>query len=191
MDNLPEFITITDKGIIVPQVKQEIKLVPSNDPILTTKLEPFDFQSNGYLAVSIANDLIEAMQKYGGIGLAANQIGYYHRIFVAGKDENIVSYFNPEITNYSDDQLVMEEGCLSFPNLFLKIKRPARISIRYQDFNGDFKEGHFHGLTARTILHELDHINGIVFTSRVGSLSLKMAKDKQKKLQLKVERSKK
>jgi len=187
MVSLPEFITITDKGIIVP--KQEIKLVSSKDPILYQSMPYFDFEKHN--AIEIANDLIDMLKKYGGVGLAANQIGYKHRVFVAGKDDNIVAYFNPEILAVSIEKLSLEEGCLSFPGLFLKVTRPDRIRVRYQDFNGVFHEEDFSGLTSRVYQHELDHCNGVVFTSHVGSLALSMAKEKRNKLEKKIERAKK
>ncbi len=175
-------ITITHEGIVVP--KKEPVLVPNTHPLLHTKLEPFIFENQHSinLAIETSNTLIKAMQKFGGWGLSANQLGLPHRVFVMGTDENLVAYFNPEIT-YASGEVVLAEGCLSFMGLFLKINRPQAINIRYQDYEGKLREGTLVGLSARCFQHELDHLNGIVFTSHVGPLALKMAKDKQKKLE--------
>lgn len=184
MVNIPEFITITDKGVVLP--KKEIKLVSITDPILTTPTPYFDFSKHN--TIQIANDLIEAMQKFGGVGLAAPQIGYSYRVFVSGKDNNIIACFNPEILAVSAGGIILSEGCLSFMGLFLKIKRPEKVDVRYQDYNGEFHEVQLDGLHARTFQHEVDHLNGIVFTSHVGPLALKMAKEKQQKLAKQYER---
>lgn len=186
MLNLPETITITNNGVILPKLVST--LIPNTDPILHTKLEPFDFERYGNLAVGLSNNLIEAMKRYGGIGLAANQIGCTHRVFVMGTGDNIIAYFNPEILEASENKVTLSEGCLSYMGLFLKISRPERIIARYQDFEGEFHDVSFSGLTARTFQHELDHLNGIVFTSHVGPVALKFAKDKQKKHEKQAER---
>ncbi len=189
MNKLPEFITITDKGIIIPTVKKELKLVPSNDPILITPISWFDHSKHN--AIEIANDLIEAMQKFGGKRLAANQIGLSHRVFVMGKDDHIISYFNPEIIQFSENKIKLQEGCLSFPGMFLKVSRPKEIEVSYPSYDGKQHAAKFDGLTARIFQHELDHLNGVCFTECVGKTTLTMAKNKQAKLLKKLDRTKK
>lgn len=185
------YITITHEGIVVP--KKEVTLVPNTHPLLHTKLDPFVFegQKNINLAIETSNILIEAMQKFGGIGLSANQIGLPHRVFVMGTEGTIVAYFNPEILNVSEEKVTLAEGCLSFMGLFLKITRPQFVRVRYQDYEGKFHQIDLAGLSARCFQHELNHLDGIVFTSHAGPLALKMAKEKQQKMQLKAERMKK
>jgi peptide deformylase len=88
--------------------------------------------------------------------------------------------FNPEILETEGEETV-HEGCLSFPGLYLKVKRPFKIKVRYTEMNGNEKEVTFEGLTARIFQHELDHLNGVKFTSLVGPVALDIAKQKVKK----------
>jgi peptide deformylase len=93
-----------------------------------------------------------------------------------------VAFFNPEITWSSEEKIKMEEGCLTYLDLFLNIERPISIMVRYQDFNGEKKTAQFAGLTARCFQHELDHMNGIVYTMHVKPLAMQMAVKKRSKL---------
>jgi peptide deformylase len=93
-----------------------------------------------------------------------------------------VAFFNPEVTHVTEQTSHMTEGCLSFPFLGLKITRPAEIKVKYQDFTGAQKEATFNGISARCFLHELDHMNGIVYTERVKPLALSMGIKKRNKL---------
>jgi len=155
-------------------------LIDEYSEILGNKLEPFDFNNPPidprYLAVS----LIETMAKNRGIGLAANQVGLPYRVFVMGAQNVAFACFNPEILNTKGEETV-PEGCLSFPGLYLKVKRPYMIDVRYTEMNGNVKEVTFEGLTARIFQHELDHLNGVRFTSLVGPVALDIAKQKVKK----------
>ena len=74
-----------------------------------------------------------------------------------------------------------DEGCLSFPDLWLKVKRPVNVKVKYHDIDGVLVEKEFTGMSSRVFQHELDHLNGITFDTKVGELSLQMAKDKRKK----------
>ena len=101
-----------------------------------------------------------------GIGLAAPQVGFPYRIFaMRGQPENFVCY-NPKIVTYSEQQVVLEEGCLSFPGLLVKIKRPQHIRVRFQTPNGDTLTKQFTGVSARVFQHETDHCDGILFYNR-------------------------
>ena len=120
---MSNFITITSEGI-----KQKLSLVSEIDPILHEVMPPF-FEF-GNEAIDVANILIEAVKRYDGLGLSANQIGLRKRCFVVGNDDNIVVYFNPEITYRSDETTLSEEGCLSFPGLHIKID-DLHLSILY------------------------------------------------------------
>ena len=148
--------------------------------ILAQRIEPFDFTNPPieprYLAVS----LIETMVQNRGIGLAANQVGLPYRVFVMGAQNVAFACFNPEILETEGEETI-HEGCLSFPGLYLKVKRPFRIKVRYIEMNGNTKEVMFEGLTARIFQHELDHLNGVKFTSLVGPAALDIAKQKVKK----------
>jgi peptide deformylase len=128
--------------------------------------------------------LVETCKKYNGIGLSANQCGFEYRVFVMGSGEEYVAYFNPKIIS-SKGETHMEEGCLSFPFLNLRITRPAEVEVEYQDFTGVKRNKTFTGITARCFLHELDHMNGIVYTSRVKPLALQFGLKKLDKIRRK------
>jgi peptide deformylase len=179
----PNVIKITDQGIIPVQ---KLDLVASNDPILLEIIPEFNFfQVNG---IDVGNQMVEGLKLHSGLGLAAPQIGLRHRVFAMGLDEEIVAFFNPKILEESKETILLEEGCLSFPGLFPKIRRADWVDVEYQDFNGLKHETHFNGITARVFQHELDHLNGIVFTKRAGPLALQMAKKRQKKLQTRIKK---
>lgn len=154
-------------------------LVDSYSDIMRQKLEPFDFSNPPvdprYLAIS----LIETMVKYRGVGLAANQVGFPYRVFVMGAQNVGFACFNPEIISVSGEES-FEEGCLSFSGMFLPIKRPSSVTARYIDMNGVAKEETFTGFTARIFLHEYDHMEGVVYTSKVNQLTVDRAKRKIK-----------
>lgn len=157
-------------------------LVPETHPALKKILPTFNFEKPPVNPIEFASSLVETCKKYNGIGLSANQCGYEHRVFVMGSDDNFVSFFNPKIISASSGTIKMEEGCLSFPNLFLAVERPYSIEVEYQDFNGECRTARFSGLTARCFQHELDHMNGIVYTNKVSPLSLHMALKKKRKI---------
>ena len=108
-------------------------------------------------------------------------MGFLYQVFAIKIDSGIKFYYNPEILQQSGEQSVREEGCLSFPELFFKVKRPERIGVRYQDSKGEVFEEEFEGLMSRCFQHELDHLNGVCFTDRVSKLTLEMAKKKRAK----------
>lgn len=122
------------------------------------------------------------MLDQGGVGLAANQVGWGHRLFVMGSDEVAWYCFNPEIIDSSTDREKKREGCLSFPDLIIDVERPESVRVRYQDADGDFQTESLKGLWARCFQHELDHLNGVCFDDRVSRLQLNIAKRKRDKL---------
>jgi peptide deformylase len=136
------------------------------DPILTVPCEPFNFENPQDDPIELSQVLLHVMNHFNGIGLAANQIGKHYSVFcMKGSPENFVC-FNPKIV-YSSDQLVtMEEGCLSVPNVIVKVKRPADIRVRFQTPSGQVVTKSFSGLTARTFQHEMDHLNGVMFFNK-------------------------
>ena len=157
-------------------------IVPETHPSLKSKLREFDFANPPVDPNTFASSLVETCKKHGALGLSANQCGYNYRVFVMGTEDNYVAFYNPKITWVSEETSKMEEGCLSYLDLFLNINRPATIKVSYQDFNGEKKETHFTGLTARCFQHELDHMNGIVYTMHVKPLAMQMAQKKRAKL---------
>ena len=159
-------------------------LVPPDHPALYKVLPEFNFENSTVNPNEFASTLVETCKKYNGIGLSANQCGFEHRVFVMGSGEEYVAYFNPKIIS-SKGEVHMEEGCLSFPFLNLRITRPAEIEVEYQDFNGVVRTKTFTGITARCFLHELDHMNGMLYTSRVKPLALQFGLKKLDKIRRK------
>lgn len=155
-------------------------LVDCNDPILREELAQFDFANPPTDPIQLAHDLAETMIHNEGLGLAANQMGLPYRVF-AIRAQQIIVCFNPRIVDVSEEQIYLEEGCLSFPDLYIKIKRPAEIRVRYTEPNGNTVTKQFKGITARVFQHELDHLNGIVHTSRANRYHLEIARKRAKK----------
>ena len=117
----------------------------------------------------LSKTLIENMIHYNGIGISANQIGIWERAFGMVRDlENneVMVCFNPRIIKSYSEEVEMEEGCLSYPELFLKIKRPDKIIVKYEDENKKTHKMKLEGLASRVFQHEYDHMEGIDFTQR-------------------------
>ena len=113
--------------------------------------------------------LIDNMIHHNGIGISANQIGIWERAFAMVRDlENneVIVCFNPRIIKSYSEEVEMEEGCLSYPELFLKIKRPDKIVVKYEDENKKIHKIKLQGLASRVFQHEYDHMEGIDFTQR-------------------------
>ena len=113
--------------------------------------------------------LIDNMIHHNGIGISANQIGIWERAFAMVRDlENneVMVCFNPRIVKSYSEEVEMEEGCLSYPELFLKIKRPDKIVVKYEDEDKKTHKLKLQGLASRVFQHEYDHMEGIDFTQR-------------------------
>ncbi|HBH82371.1 MAG: peptide deformylase [Bacteroidetes bacterium GWA2_40_15] len=136
----------------------------------------------------LIDDLFETMYHAEGIGLAAPQIGKSVRIFVidggpAAEDDPSMADFrkafiNAHITERSGELLPMTEGCLSIPNLREEVNRQSHIKIEYYDQDWEYHEETYEGYKARVILHEYDHLDGVMFTDRVGPLRKRLLKGK-------------
>jgi peptide deformylase len=152
--------------------------------ILRTRMPEFDFVNPTTDPVQLEKDMIDTMLTYDGIGLAANQVGINARMFVMGhrdNPENATAFFNPVVVANTEDVKDLEEGCLSFPGVFVNVKRPTAIKARWQNSKGETLEGEFSGYECKCFLHELDHLEGIVFQDRVSTLKWAMAVKKSKK----------
>jgi|TARA_B100001027_G_C16229259_1_gene313746 peptide deformylase len=156
-----------------------MELIKAPNEFLEKQVKPFDFENMD--AEKISKDMIDTMLKYKGIGLASNQVGLDAQIFVMG-EENPITVINPIITEVGPERVEMEEGCLSFPGLYFKVKRPAVVSVQYLDTKQKECIIKLEGLHARVFLHEYDHLQGITFDQRISKLRLEMAKKKQEKL---------
>lgn len=155
------------------------KMVSSEDPILKTKLNLFDFDNPPEDPETIAKAMIDHLEYYKGVGLSANQIGLPYRVFLIRTEPRMVC-FNPTITWYSDETELIEEGCLTFPYLYVKIRRPSEIRAKFQDQTGSFQTMVLEGLVSRCYQHELDHLNGVDYLSHANQYHLNNAKRKMK-----------
>jgi len=171
-------------------MEREIRIYP--DEVLkqkAVKVEEFDSELK-----ELVDDMFETMYKRGGVGLAANQVGVLKRVFILdlkagrhGSGGERMVFVNPEIVR-SEGEVVHEEGCLSLPGLWKKVKRAKRIVVRAQDLEGKEFELEAEGLLSRAIQHELDHLNGIVFIDRLSPLQRRLALEKYKKLKKRYEK---
>lgn len=158
-----------------------LKLHKEDDPVLKQRAEDWDFNTQSDAAV-LEQDMLELMRANNAIGLAANQVGLTKRVFVMKlKNGEEIGCFNPSIVNPSEKEIA-EEGCLSFPNLWIKVERDKKIFAKYLDNAGKECIIELEGIDARCFQHELDHLNGITFTQHVSPLKLQMARKKQRKL---------
>jgi peptide deformylase len=130
--------------------------------------------------------MFDTMFKYGGLGLSANQVGLPFKMFVMGGHPQIekglkIACFNPNIIEFSKEEVMMKEGCLTFPFLFLGITRPRKVTVEYEDENGDHKKAYFDGFLSRVFQHEQDHMLGRIFTEKASKLKLDLAYKKAEK----------
>jgi peptide deformylase len=156
------------------------KLIYVPHPSLEIQVPPFPEDNVAY-RWAVSNHMKALMQKHRGIGLAANQINLNAAVHVQMVQTEMVAMFNPQIHEVSEDEVLMSEGCLSEPGLYLKIKRPDMIKASWEDETGVRTAATLFGMDARVFLHEFDHLQGIMFTDRVGPVKLKMARKKQAK----------
>ena len=115
---------------------------------------------------NIAVSMISSMKSADGVGLSAPQVGILKRIIIVMVNEEPKVMINPEIISDVQETCIMEEGCLSFPGKYLSITRPESVTVKYRNLAGHPMLETYDGLTARIIYHEIDHLEGIVFTSR-------------------------
>jgi peptide deformylase len=156
-------------------------LVDPFSQVLMTKTEKFSFSNPPVDPIELANNLIETMIHNKGLGLAANQCGLPYRCFVL-HSEKPLAVFNPFIADVTSEHVMLDEGCLTYPNLFVKIKRPKSIKARFQDALGEWHTEKFTGVTARAFQHEYDHLDGFNFTKRANLLHLTRAQNEKKQL---------
>lgn len=140
------------------------KVVEMGDPILNKKcrkIEVFDDKLS-----NLIDDMIETMYAANGVGLAAPQVGMLKRVVVIDVGDGLMELVNPEITLTEGEQRE-SEGCLSVPGKYGVCIRPAKVQVKAQDRNGKWQVFTGEGLKARAFCHELDHLEGILFTSKV------------------------
>ena len=169
---------------------KELKLIPPTDPRVQSAIAPFNndmLKDEGFKdRKELSDTMFDTMKKYGGIGLSANQVGLPFNMFVLGDHPEVeknlkMTCFNPIIISSSVEEEVMKEGCLTFPFVFLNITRPRKVVVKYEDENGDLKEGSLDGMMSRIFQHEYDHILGRNFTEYASKLKLDRAYKKAEK----------
>ncbi|KHJ55900.1 peptide deformylase [Aureimonas altamirensis] len=147
------------------------------DPILRQVSEPVERIDDAVRA--FADDMLETMYDAPGIGLAAIQVGVPRRMLVidlAKEDEpkTPLVFINPQILATSDEPSLYEEGCLSIPEYYAEVERPASLTVRYQDLEGKTQELAADGLLATCLQHEIDHLNGVLFIDHISKLKRDM-----------------
>lgn len=161
-----------------------MKLVESSNSVLNERIPEFNFDNPSIDPKELEQSMLEFMYQNNGIGLAANQLGLKIRMFVMGHKDNPqlgMAFFNPEILAHTEETADLEEGCLSFSNIFAKIKRPKKIKARYQTSSGEWQEREFEGYDCRCFLHEFDHLEGITMKDRLSQLKWALAVKKANK----------
>ncbi len=158
-----------------------MNLVKSDAEILHTPASAFDFKSPPTDPAQLARDLFETMLEHKENSLSAPQCGIPYRVLVISANPGLAC-FNPRIVDVSKEQILLEERCASFPHLFLSVKRPRRIKVRYTQANGETVTQVFDGLTSRLFQHEVDHLEGIVYTAKANKVHLDRALRKKKEL---------
>ena len=177
LDGRADNVGLVEDGIEIKDTDLNIQL---KDDYLWDVLPKFDFENPPIDPVELSIAMVVYMREQGGIGLAANQVGYNFKMFVT-EGEPAFAVFNPTITFESLNSVLLDEGCLSYPNLLLKVTRPSSIRVRFQDPYGNWITRQFAGMSARVFLHEYDHLLGVDFTDKVSTMKLKMAQKKAKK----------
>jgi peptide deformylase len=167
LTELPLFNPAT--SVILPE-EPAVEKIPSRmvfDPeYLKTKSEPFDFVNPQMDPIELAALLVREMVDSNGLGLSAIQLGIPLRVFCMMTRPVHTVLFNPVIVHSSTETKTEVEGCLSFPNLLVKVKRPFEVRVRFRMANQEVRTERWGGLTGRVAQHEMDHLDGTLFYDR-------------------------
>ncbi|MCH8027520.1 MAG: peptide deformylase [candidate division Zixibacteria bacterium] len=163
----------------------ERQIVKYGDPVLREVSETIDTVNSEIK--DLVSDLIDTLKEASGLGLAAVQIGVLLRLFIVDMTAidptaALKVYINPEILETSEEQIELEEGCLSFPGIYQKVIRPVRVKVRATDVDGNVFEEELDEMLARAVLHEYDHLEGKLFIDHLTPLAKTMLKGQLKKL---------
>jgi len=150
-----------------------LDILTAPDPVLKKKAEPVAEVTDEIR--TLLNDMVETMYDAPGIGLAAPQVGVLKRVIVidvTGEDEDAFAYkmINPEVTWESEETGIYDEGCLSVPESYSPVERPAQVKVKYLDENGDEQEIEADDLLATCVQHEIDHLNGKLFIDHISRI---------------------
>ena len=189
---MSDVLTIdTGAGVTYKQTLDPLPLFDENLPMLKMAIPEYKQALPNPIMTNLIKRLHMTRKLYGGIGLSANQCGVFERVFVIGTDHFDLACINPKVVETSADVMKTDEGCLSYPGLYVKIERPSWVQVEFTDENGQTKQTRLEGLSARCFLHELDHMNGKKFVEYVGPVALQTARRKQEKVMKKVIRNRK
>jgi len=183
----------TDSGISEHMDIWNVEFVQPSHPVMNRPANVDPFMAKDVDWSEREQELIAYMNMNHGLGLAAPQIGSSYRMFVM-KHSHLgdIGVYNPEIVAYSDTEVLWQEGCLSFPLLYLSVKRPAEITVRYTKPDGETRiEVRMDGRDARVFLHEYDHLEGKLFLDKVSLLKINRAKEQRRKLMKKFNKAQK
>jgi len=159
-----------------------MKLLFHPDEFLSKQVKAVDLENPGFDPVELKKEMTELMLASNGIGLSANQVGLDAQVFVMGDSvENSTICINPTVLQYTEETVDDIEGCLSFPNVFVKIKRPKEILAEWYNEKLEKQTVKIEGYSAKCYLHELDHLLGITFKDRASKLKWDMAQKKARK----------
>ncbi len=125
-----------------------------------------------------AKMMLRIMEQYNGVGLSASQVSIRKSFFIMGDANKAWVIINPRILEYSDDKVLLTEGCLSYPGLFLNVLRPETVTVEYANDKGKRVTGKLEGMISRVFQHEHDHTQGITYDTLVSKLKLSMARKK-------------
>jgi peptide deformylase len=160
-----------------------MKLIYHPNKLLSKQLTHVDIENPVFDPKELKNQMIDIMLSNKGIGLAANQIGIDANVFVMGDSvKNSSMCINPTVLQYTEETNIDTEGCLSFPGIYVSVKRPKEILAEYYDENLQKQITKISGYSARCYLHELDHTLGITFKDRVSKIKWDIAQRKSKKI---------
>jgi peptide deformylase len=180
---MSEFLTIdTTSGIVTEERIEPLNIFGENHPMLSVPIPEYREAIPNPSMKNLVAKLKMTMKLYNGIGLSANQCGIFQRVFVIGTEHFQIACINPKVVAKSEELSRENEGCLSFPGMFMKIERPTWVDAEFYDETGAFKQLRLEGLTAKCFLHELDHMNGVKFVEHAGPLAVQMARQRQGKL---------
>ena len=154
-----------------------LPIVKYGDPVLEKRAE--DVPGVDDELRQLVDDMFETMYENEGIGLAANQVGSLKRVAVISlpqeeDEEQVIVLVNPEIVERGEEEEVVEEGCLSFPEIRFNVSRPVNIKVEALDMDGKPVEFDVDGLLARVFQHEIDHLNGVLFTDYLRGMQKEM-----------------
>ncbi len=197
VDTLATVTTDTEDYGLTPEVLEAVKelpikaeegfealiysLVPGDAEILRTVTTEWDFENPPQDINELALNMVASLQYHGGVGLSANQVGLPYRIF-AMKAATPFVCINPVLVWWGEEEVELEEGCLTFPGIVAKINRPKHIRVRFNVPSGLAVTKTFTGLTARVVQHEIAHLDGGFFFDGIGRLRMEKALKGSEKL---------